>query len=139
MTEKSAARPPNPKKLFPLVITARLEETKRFYQEKAGFRVVYDLPAYLQVVLGDEDGPELCFMKPDAFSDGVARPPFDGQGLVVSIPTPDADRKYAELSERGVPLLSEPSIKPWGWRSFLAQDPNGVVLDFFHVETAPAM
>jgi hypothetical protein len=23
--------------------------------------------------------------------------------------------------------------KPWGWRSFVVRDPNGVLLDFFHV------
>jgi len=139
MSKKVSARPPNPTRLFPLVLTPRLEETKRYYTEKAGFRVVYDLPTYLQVALGEGDVPELCFMKPDAFPDGVARPAFAGQGLVVSIPTPDADEKYATLKERGAELLSAPSTKPWGWRSFFAADPNGVVLDFFHVESIPAM
>lgn len=139
MSNKSQGRPPNLTKLFPMVLTTRLEETKRYYTEKADFRVVYDLPTYLQVAFGEGDAPELCFMKPDAFPDGVTRPAFAGNGIVVSIPTPDADVKYATLKERGAELLSAPSDKPWGWRSFLAVDPNGVVLDFFHVETVPSM
>ena len=139
MSKKNENRPQNPRHLFPLVLTPRLEETKRYYAEKAEFRVVHDLPTYLQVAASEGEGPELCFMKPDAFPDGVARPAFEGRGLVISIPTPDADEKFARLKERGAEVLSSPSVKPWGWKSFFAVDPNGVVLDFFHVESVPEM
>jgi uncharacterized glyoxalase superfamily protein PhnB len=125
-------KPQNPNKLFPLFLTTKLEQTKRFYVEQAGFRTVFDLPTYLQVAYGD-GGPELCFMKPDAFPDGQTRPAFDGRGVIVSIPTEDADKKYSALSNAGVPLASKVEDKPWGWRSFFAVDPNGVMLDFFHV------
>jgi catechol 2,3-dioxygenase-like lactoylglutathione lyase family enzyme len=128
----------NPTKLYPLIITSKLEETKRFYSEKAGFRVVYDRPMYLQVAYGDGDGPELAFMRPDGSPDGQVQPTFDGKGVVVSIPTPDADAKYAELAAADVPLVSAAENKPWGWRSFLARDPNGLLLDFFHVYAQPA-
>lgn len=124
---------PNPTKLFPLILTHKLEETKHYYTTRAGFRVVYDLPSYLQLAYGEADGPELCFMKPDAFPDGRTRPAFGGQGVMMSIPTPNADDKYAALQKAGAELLSKPEDKPWGWRSFLAADPNGLVLDFFHV------
>ncbi len=126
--------PKNPNKLFPLLLSAKLEETKKFYSEIAGFRVVVDMPTYLQVAYGEGDAaPELCFMKPDAFPDGNARPPFAGQGVIISVPTPNADGKYAELRKADAQLLSEPEDKPWGWRSFFVRDPNGLVLDFFHV------
>lgn len=121
----------NPNKLFPLFITPNLNDTKRYYTERAGFKVVFETDNYLQVAYGD--GPELCFMKPDAFPDGQARPAFDGNGVMVSIPTASADDKHTALKKAGAELLSEPSDKPWGWRSFMAVDPNGVVLDFFHV------
>jgi catechol 2,3-dioxygenase-like lactoylglutathione lyase family enzyme len=126
-------KPQNPSKLYPLIVTDKLEETKRFYSEQAGFRVVHDRPMYLQVAYGDGDGPELAFMRPDAFPDGKPRPTFDGKGVIVSIPTPDADGKYAALRAAKVEVLSEPDDKPWGWRSFIAADPNGLLLDFFHV------
>jgi catechol 2,3-dioxygenase-like lactoylglutathione lyase family enzyme len=129
----------NPNKLFPLILTAKLEATKQFYVEKLGFRVVYDLPTYLQLAYGDGDAPELCFMKPDAFPDGKTLPAFDGRGVYVSVPTPSADEKYAALQLANVELLSKPEDKPWGWRSFLVADPSGLVLDFFHVYKAPEM
>jgi uncharacterized glyoxalase superfamily protein PhnB len=126
-------KPKNPTKLFPLFVTEKLDQTKRFYVEQAGFRVTVDMPMYLQVAYGEGDAPELCFMKPDAFPDGKARPSFAGRGVIVSIPTENADDKYATLDAAGAQLASRPEDKPWGWRSFFAVDPNGVLLDFFHV------
>jgi uncharacterized glyoxalase superfamily protein PhnB len=125
--------PKNPNKLYPLVLTSKLGETKAFYLEQAGFELVHDLPTYLHVRYGGSDGPELAFMKPDAFPDGKARPAFDGRGLLISIPTSNADEKHAALARRGVPIVAPVEDKPWGWRSFFCQDPNGVILDFFHV------
>lgn len=124
--------PKNPTKLYPLILTNQLETTKQFY-EKAGFRVVFDQPAYLHLAYGEGDGPELAFMTPDGFPDGKVRPVFDGRGVFLSIPTPNADEKFAQLKALGVELLTPVDDKPWGWRSFLALDPNGLVLDFFHV------
>jgi catechol 2,3-dioxygenase-like lactoylglutathione lyase family enzyme len=123
----------NPTKLYPMILTTRLEETKRFYTEVLGARVVFDLPTYLHVAFGDADGPELAFMKPDGFPDGKARPAFEGHGLIVSIPTANADAYAEAIAGRGAEILAPLADKPWGWRSFFAQDPNGVVLDFFHV------
>lgn len=122
----------NPKKLFPLVVTDRLAETKAFYTEKAGFQIAFDMEHYLQVRYGDEEGPELAFAKSDSEALGKL-PVFDGSGLMVSIPTKDADRKAREMQSHGVKLTSPPQTRPWGWRSFMTTDPNGVILDFFHV------
>lgn len=119
----------NPQQLFPMFITPKLKETKQFYL-KAGFQVRYDMPEYLQVTY---DGVDLCFMTPHAAGNGEGYPEFNGQGVVVSIPTKNADQKSAELAERRISMLNEIEDKPWGWRSFHVKDPNGVILDFFHV------
>lgn len=123
----------NPNKLFPLVITENLAETRAFYTKTAGFEIVHDMEGYLQVRYGSEDGPELAFMAPDSAPPFGKLPVFPGQGLLISIPTPDADETHATLKTRGAKVVSEPSDKPWGWRSFVTTDPNGVLLDFFHV------
>ncbi|HEU5075500.1 MAG TPA: VOC family protein [Polyangiaceae bacterium] len=120
----------NPSQLFPMFITPKLAETKAFYLA-AGFKVRFDLPQYLQVYY--DGGLDLCFMLPDAPSNGKQYGAFGGQGVVVSIPTRNADEKAVELRERRLPIVSEVEDKPWGWRSFHAVDPNGVILDFFHV------
>jgi catechol 2,3-dioxygenase-like lactoylglutathione lyase family enzyme len=124
----------NPTQLFPLFVSDKLEETKRYYTDKLGFTVTFDMPHYLQLRYGTAEGaPELCFMRPNGMPDGKVLPAFAGAGVIVSIPTESADAAYDRMQGKGAEVQDAPSDKPWGWRSFLVRDPNGVMLDFFHV------
>ena len=127
----------NPTKLFPMFMTADLSATKAFYVDALGWTATYDMPFYLQVRIAGPDGPELAFMS-TVDGPGQAKPGFAGAGVVVSVPVEDADRHHAGLRGRGVAVGSAPTQKPWGWRSFEVRDPNGVILDFFHVAAPPA-
>lgn len=119
--------------LIPLVVTDKLAETKAFYTEKLGFSVSIDMDDYLQIRCGGQGGPELAFFRTGPLLGVGQAPRFEGRGLVISIPTPDADAMHAAIRDRGIEPLSAPSDKPWRWRSFSVTDPSGVVLDFFHV------
>ncbi|MEM6995293.1 MAG: VOC family protein [Myxococcota bacterium] len=125
----------NPNKLFPLLVTDKLAQTREYYVEQLGCELVNDMPDYIQVRFGGgSEGPELAFMTTKAAAPmGRALQEFGGSGLIVSIPTESADDKHAALSKKKVTLASKPEDRPWGWRSFAAVDPNGLVLDFFHV------
>ncbi|MCB1049004.1 MAG: VOC family protein [Acidobacteria bacterium] len=119
--------------LLPLIITDKLTETKRFYKEKLGFDIVFDLPTYLQLSHG-QAGPQLAFMAPEE--------PFQlfKQGLAISFQVDNADEYHAQLGQLDALKLSKVEDKPWGWRSFLTEDPNGVMLDFYHeIEASPEM
>jgi catechol 2,3-dioxygenase-like lactoylglutathione lyase family enzyme len=122
----------NPKQIYPMFISSDLAATKDFYL-KAGFVVRFDMPEYLQVAYGGDPNLELCFMAPHQGSNGKEYGRFGGTGAVVSVPTKDADQKCAELSKKGISIENPLEDKPWGWRSFHVSDPNGVILDFFHV------
>jgi len=122
----------NGNSLIPLVVTEKLSETKAFYTEKLGFSVSIDMDDYLQIRCG-EGGPELAFYRTGPLLGVGPTQGFGGHGLVISIPTPNADAMHATISDRGVKPISAPSDNPWRWRSFSVSDPSGVVLDFFHV------
>lgn len=123
----------NPKRLLPMFVTDRLDATRRFYVEQAGFRAVYDEGGYLCVTYGEgDDAVAISFVRPEAMT-MIDERPFAGRGAVLSVPTPNADRKAQELADAGVAPLVPTQTRPWGWRSFLVRDPNGVLLDFFHV------
>lgn len=124
----------NPTKLFPLIVTNKLAETRAYYVDTLGCEVVGEMDCYLQVRFGAEPGgPELSFMTPQGGpSGGSPLPAFGGAGLIVSIPTENADERHRAL-EKKIDVVAPPADKPWGWRSFNAADPNGVILDFFHV------
>ena len=65
----------NPKKLFPMIVTEKLAETKEFYTKKADFEIVHDMPDYLAVRYGGDSGPELGDVPPDV-EFGVAAAPW---------------------------------------------------------------
>jgi len=124
----------NPNKLFPLFVSKDLGKTKAYYTEKLGFELVHDMEGYLQVRSGkDPEGPELAFMTAGPLPGGGDPGPFGGRGVIVSVPTPDADATARALEAKGVSDVTPPVDRPWGWRSFMVTDPNGVMLDFFHV------
>jgi catechol 2,3-dioxygenase-like lactoylglutathione lyase family enzyme len=128
-----------PNKLFPLVVTDKLAAVRAFYIDKLDCKVVMEGEGYLQVRFGgDNDGPELSFMAPDAAPMFGKLAPFAGEGLMVSVPTDDVDAHHEKLRGKGVTTLAPPSDKPWGWRSYVVADPNGVKLDFFHTLAKPA-
>lgn len=118
--------------MVPLLITEALPATRAFYVDDLGCEVVIEQGEYLQIRFGDEpDTRELAFMAPDPPGGPMAGLPSYSGGLVVSIAVDDADKFRELLGARGV-AAPEPTDKPWGWRSFVLRDPNGVVLDFFH-------
>lgn len=124
----------NPNKLFPLVVTDKLEETRKFYVDQIGCELTVDMPEYVQVRFGsDASAPELAFMTTGGAPALSPHAPFAGEGLTISIPTESADKKHAQLAKKKVNVTAELADRPWGWRSFVARDPNGVYLDFFHV------
>lgn len=141
---------PNPiHHLVPMVVTGDLDAIRRHYTGLPGAQIDIDMPNYVQVRFGTRpdaaldatDGaatdqrPTLAFM--NATTTGAFDQPqqaFGGTGLVVSVPVDDADAHHRALRDADVALATAVSDKPWGWRSFLARDPAGVTLDFFHVK-----
>jgi catechol 2,3-dioxygenase-like lactoylglutathione lyase family enzyme len=123
----------NNSKLYPLIVTSKLAQTRAFYLDQLGCKATHDMEGYLQVRFGaDESAAELAFMSPKAAPPFGKLAEFSGEGLIVSVPTADADARHRELKGKKLAVLAEPSDKPWGWRSFIVADPNGVKLDFFH-------
>lgn len=124
----------NPNKLIPLIFSDKLDETKAYYTEKLGAVVTFANENYLQLRFGaDESNPEIAFMTPQTMDMlGGVLPKFSGQGLLVSIPTDNADAAHGTMKKKGADIRVGVLDKPWGWRSFVVRDPNGVLLDFFH-------
>ena len=123
-----------PNKLIPMIVTEDLAAQRDFYVTTLGFEAVFDVERYLQVRHGTaEADPELAFAT-SALSEPMGTPvtAFTGEGLVISVPVADADAQHRALVDAGVGPLTEPTDKPWGWRSFIVADPIGVHLDFFH-------
>ena len=116
---------------LPLFVTPKLAQTRAFYVDKLGWEPAHDMPGYLHVRSGQAS---LAFMTPESGPGPEEMPSFPGRGVLVSVPVEDADRHCQRARTQGLEPRSEPTLKPWGWRSYLLEDPNGVLLDFFHVQ-----
>lgn len=118
----------NSTRIVPIVTTADLPATRAFYVDLLGFEVCFDHGAYLGVRAGGKGSPELGFMVPDDEAPEV----FTGGGVCLAISVADADREHARLVAAGAEIVQPPTDRPWGARSFVLRDPNGVALYVSH-------
>ena len=105
------------------ISTNKLIESKEFYMQHFGFQLVYESDWYIELV-GTEIPAGISFTLPQR----EAGEYFNGKGLILSFEVADVDAEYARLKAEGVPILQEMQNKPWGERSFVVDDPNGVHL-----------
>lgn len=105
------------------ISTNKLIESKEFYMRHFGFQLVYESDWYIELV-GTEIPAGISFTLPQR----EAGEYFNGKGLILSFEVADVDSEYARLKAEGVPILQEMQNKPWGERSFVVDDPNGVHL-----------
>ncbi|MBV2366397.1 VOC family protein [Streptomonospora nanhaiensis] len=59
---------------------------------------------------------------------GTGEPAADPAALRLWLQVPDIAQAYAELAERGAPILRSPRREPWGLVEMWTADPDGVKL-----------
>jgi catechol 2,3-dioxygenase-like lactoylglutathione lyase family enzyme len=111
------------------IITHKLAETKAFYTEKLGFGVTFENDFYLLMHTPNHEA-ELSFLLPHHPSQQpLFHPPFQGQGMYLTIEVEEVDAVYEELKSKGVVIIIELRDEVWGDRHFAIQDPNGIGID----------
>ena len=83
------------------ISTNKLEQSKEFYMEHLGFQLVFENDWYIE---------------------------FTGKGMILSFEVADVDAEYERMKAAEVRICEELKDKPWGERSFVINDPNGVHL-----------
>ncbi len=111
------------------IITTKLSESKKFYQDVLGFGIRYESDWF--VLMHTPDGSdEIAFMLPDQASQApVFQPVFGGKGVFFTIEVDDVDAEYKRISELKVPIEVELKDEEWGDRHFAVLDPNGIGVD----------
>ena len=119
----------NNMKLNAGIITEKLQETKKFYQENLGFGVSFENEFYLLMHTPNGQA-QLSFLPPNHPSQQpLFQPKFDGQGMYLTIEVDDVDTVYEALKAKGVEIKIDIRDEPWGDRHFAIQDPNGIGID----------
>ena len=111
------------------IITDKLSESKEFYTKVLGFGVSFENDFYLLMHTPD-NSEQISFLLPEHPSQHpVFQPPFQGEGVYLTIEVEDVDKVYQDLKSRGVAIAIEIRDEPWGDRHFAIVDPNGIGVD----------
>ncbi|WIW71254.1 VOC family protein [Anaerosinus gibii] len=101
--------------------TERLQESKDFYMKHFGFELAFESNWYIELVTPKRDAG-ISFTLPER-EEGEF---FNGRGCILSLEVDDVDAEYKRLQKEGLLIYQEIQEKPWGERSFVIDDPNGV-------------
>ena len=104
--------------------TEKLQESKEFYMKYFHFILVYESDWYIELISAENPGMGVSFTLPQREVGEF----FNGKGVVLSFEVEDVDTEFSRLKGAGLENLSEIQDKPWGERSFVVEDPNGVHL-----------
>ena len=104
-----------------------LKESRRWYHEVVGFAVdqEYEREGVVTTVALSA-GAVLLLLNQDDGAKGWER--VKGEGLSMTIMTPDVDAAAERIKAAGGTLGAEPEDKPWGARMFPLTDPDGFKL-----------
>lgn len=101
--------------------TEKLQESKEFYMNNFGFQLAYESDWYVELVTPKKDAG-ISFTLPQR-EEGEF---FSGRGLILSFEVDHVESEYKRLQDNGVLIYQDLQDKPWGERSFVVDDPNGV-------------
>ena len=104
------------------ICTNKLEQSKEFYRDYLGFQLVFENDSYIEMLAEGSTTMGVSFVTPE-LSGGEK---FTSEGIILSFEVADVDAEFARLKAAGVRILEELRDKPWGERSFVINDPNGV-------------
>ena len=98
-----------------------LSESRSFYVDKLGLRVLLEEPGYLRV--GGGGGFHIGM---EETADDL-----DADGVEVNVRVPDVDAAYGRLTAIGIIFEAPPEDMPWGARHAWLRDPSGHRLSIF--------
>ena len=120
------------KSLFPDICSDALPASKIFYIDLFGFEVLYDLGWYIQLCSRNDKNLQIAFVERKHNS----VPPLSREatsGVIITIEVEDADQVYRRALESGYDIFQEICDEAWGQRHFFLKDPNGLLVDIFHM------
>ena len=120
------------KSLFPDIVSTALPESRDFYSDLFGFRVVFEIDWYIQLEHPEDPNVQIAFVHRD--NDAVPAPLRQApQGFFVTIETDDVDELYEKARNAGHEIMVELTDEEWGQRRFVTVDPNGLPVDVFRL------
>lgn len=116
------------KRVDTTISTYKLQESKDFYMKYFGFQLVYESDWYIELVTANEPVNGISFTIAQRDVGEI----FNGKGIIISFEVDNVDAEFARLKAEGL-QIQDIQDKPWGERSFVVNDPNGVHIYIYNL------
>jgi predicted enzyme related to lactoylglutathione lyase len=109
------------------ILSDQLDKSKYFYTTLFQFTVAYDSDWFVQLTT-ERNHIEIGLIKNDSelVPNEIKQ---NADGFYITIVTESSDTVFEKAKNEGLTILTEPTDTPYGQRSFLLKDPNGVTID----------
>jgi catechol 2,3-dioxygenase-like lactoylglutathione lyase family enzyme len=111
------------------VITAKLAESKEFYQRVLNFGVTFENDFYVLMHTPGQQASFSLLLPNHPSQQPIFHTAFEGKGMYLTIEVDDVDAEYKRIKDLGVNITVPIRDEPWGDRHFAIYDPNGVGID----------
>jgi catechol 2,3-dioxygenase-like lactoylglutathione lyase family enzyme len=114
---------------YPVLMTSKVAETVRFYQENFSFQAVFEADWYVHLQSEEDEKVNLAVLDQSHETIPTEVRGVGAGGLLLNFEVEDVDSVYDRSRERGLPILLELKDEDFGQRHFITRDPNGVLID----------
>jgi uncharacterized glyoxalase superfamily protein PhnB len=115
--------------LFPLTITDKIDECKKFYIDYFDFKVIFENDWYAQL-RSSSNNIEIGLMLPNLDNQpDFLQSAYNGKGMMFTFEVDDVQAEYDNLISLGVVFKMHIKDEEWGQRHFIVEDPAGVHID----------
>ncbi len=113
---------------YPVLLTAAVAETARFYETHFGFFRAFDSDWYVHLQSSSDARINLAVL--DYRHETIPAPGrAPSVGVILNFEVEAVDAEYERLSAAGLPILLSLRSEAFGQRHFITADPNGVLID----------
>ena len=113
---------------YPVIQTDDVEGTAEFYKTHFGFVSRFDSDWYIHLQSETDEHVNLAILQHDHETIPAAGR-GKTSGVILNFEIEDVDTEYDKIKAAGVSIVKELQDEAFGQRHFIAQDPNGILID----------
>ncbi len=113
---------------YPVIQTDDVEGTAEFYETHFGFVSRFDSDWYIHLQSETDEHVNLAILQHDHETIPAAGR-GKTSGVILNFEIDDVDAEYDKIKAAGVNIVKTLRDEAFGQRHFIAQDPNGILID----------
>lgn len=114
---------------YPVLMTDRVADTARFYEDHFRFSRQFDSDWYIHLQSREDASVNLAVLDRSHPTIPAARRGQQVSGLLLNFEVSNVDAEYERAIAQGLDVLLAIRDEDFGQRHFIVQDPNGVMID----------